>query len=149
MAATATVGEDESAMDAFMALKTEVETAIAADIAAKSEPKAKPAKKAAKAKVEEPEEKEEVAEEPEETPAPKAAKAKKFKAKTTAYSRANETHKSMMAEALNEHFPEWKKTAEGKAKAKKLSQTLDGTEFLDGDGEILESFIEAMTEGME
>jgi hypothetical protein len=146
MAATATVGEDESAMDAFMALKTEVETAIAADIAAKSEPKAKPVKKAAKAKVEEPMEEEKE----EEVATPKAAKAgKKFKAKTSTYSRANETHKSMMADALNEHFPDWKKTAEGKAKAKKLSQTLDGAEFLDGDGEILESFIEAMTEGME
>lgn len=145
MTSTATVGDDETPLTAFMALKAEVEKAVAMEVSAATEPEiveekpAKKAKKAAKVEV--------AAEEDEEEVAPVKA-AKKTKAKTSNYSRSNETHKAMFADALNNSFPSWKKTDAGKSKAKKLSQDLDGTEFLDASGEILESFLDAMAEGM-
>ena len=147
----ATLEEDsgKTARECIDSLRKEVlssHKAVSMDAAAASPVKEAPktrGKKAAKAEVVE----EEAEEVEEEAVAPKAAR--KTKAKTSNYSRSNETHKAMFAEALNANFPKWKKTDAAKAKAKKLSQDLDGTEFLDADGEILESFMDAMAEGME
>jgi len=156
LTATATIGDDENAHDAFMSLKEEVEKAISGEMSAASEtvteePKKKTKAKVKAAKVEEEEEEINTEDTPdddegEEVVAPKAAR--KTKSKTSTYSRSNETHKALFAATLNEEFPAWKKTDASKAKAKKLSQSLDGTEFLDADGEVTMSFIALMRKGM-
>lgn len=79
-------------------------------------------------------------------PAPKVKKT--FKPKATAYDRANEVHKSLFSQSLAQVAPKWKSTDAGKAKAKKLSVDLEGTDYLDDNGDVLESFITAMKKGM-
>jgi hypothetical protein len=155
MTATATISEDESAHEAFMSLKEEVEKAItgqAMEAVEKEEPTPEPKKRAGKKAKAVVEEEEEVT--TEDTPdddegeAVTTAKRKTTKSKATVYSRASDTHKSMFAEVLAEVAPTWKTTEAGKAKAKKLSQTLDGTDFLDENGDTMPSFITAIKKGM-
>ncbi len=90
---------------------------------------------------------EEEEEEPEEKPAKKPV-GKALKKKGSTYARTNEQHKALMAEKLTELFPKWKKTEESKAKAKAISKSLDGTDFLDAEGDIVPSFIVALKKGM-
>lgn len=70
----------------------------------------------------------------------KPVKKKKFKSKAQVYDRENETHKELFTQVLKEVAPDWKKTPESKVKAKDASQKLVGKEFLDSDGEVLETF---------
>lgn len=98
-------------------------------------------------------ESEEEAEEEAPAPAAKAAKSakapkstagtkggKKFKAKPQVYDRNNETHKELFSGVLKVVAPDWKKTADSKAKAKTVSQKMVGKEFLDANGEVVAAF---------
>lgn len=75
-------------------------------------------------------------------PAPAAAKtaakaAPKAK-KMTPYDRANQLHKKLFVELLNVQHPGWKTKAP--AKAKDVSVSLSGTDFLDAEGSVVDSF---------
>lgn len=169
-------GEDD-VVEGFSALKNAVKTAKETGEAianpttqpdknknGKDEKNAKTAKNGKKPKeeVEEPAE-EETANPPEEetetetvgeeeeaeTPPAKTEKTGKgFKKKGSPYSRANETHKNIMAQQLKKINPNWNKTEDGKKKGKKLSQTLNGTDFLDANGEVVPSFVAALKKGL-
>ena len=93
---------------------------------------------------ESPEEEEfEAEEEPEPAPAKKTRSksgAKGFKKKPQVYQRSNETHKDIFGTVLRKVAPNWKKSFESKAHAKKVSQKMEGVEFLDEDGKVLASF---------
>ncbi len=68
------------------------------------------------------------------------AKGPAKKKKGSVYSRSNEIHKKLFSETLKEIDSKWNSSDKGKAKGKKISQEMEGEEFLDADGEILESF---------
>ena len=93
------------------------------------------------------EETEEEVEVEEEVAPAKAAKGKKAKAekvykkKPQEYTRNNETHKEIFSNLLKTLAPDWKKTPEGKAMAKKVSLVLEGEDFLSEEGEILPTFV--------
>lgn len=65
---------------------------------------------------------------------------KKFKKQTLGYQRVNETHKEIFSGLLKEVCPDWKKSEASKIKAKAVSQKMEGAEFLDEQGNVLESF---------
>lgn len=65
---------------------------------------------------------------------------KAFKKKPQVYQRANETHKDLFGTVLRKVAPNWKKSFESKAHAKKVSKNLEGVEFLDENGKVLASF---------
>ena len=54
--------------------------------------------------------------------------------------RNNTVHKDLFGKLLDEKYDGWRQSAPKKAKASKILDKLNGTEFLDGDGEILMSF---------
>lgn len=66
---------------------------------------------------------------------------KSSRSKSTPYDRTDELHKKRFTEALHSFFPKWNKTAEGKKKAKTVSLKLNGTAFLDSEGEFSDEFI--------
>jgi DNA polymerase III gamma/tau subunit len=161
IAISAVLDEGEDHFAAIANLKSDVASAQkgeasehSAAIAAAGEPASKPVKekKSPKKKAEEEpseeaeendeteqdieESEEEEAEEEEEKPAAK----KSFKKKPQVYSRASEQHKEILSKVLSSVAPDWKKTPESKEKAKGASQKMEGKEFLDESGEVLESF---------
>ena len=73
----------------------------------------------------------------------KATKKKLNAAKMTTYSRENQGHKNMVGELLSKTFPDWKKTPQ---RAKDVSAQMEGTDFLDEEGLILQSFKEKFKE---
>lgn len=81
----------------------------------------------------------------EEEPAPKK---KSFKKKSQTYQRANETHKDIFSGVMTAVAPAWKKTFESKALAKKVSQKMEGVDFLDEDGGVFASFKEQVRSAM-
>jgi hypothetical protein len=100
-------------------------------------------KRGRKAKVEEPEEpEEEEVEEAEEEPEEEEEKpkAKKFRSKAATYDRTNEVHREIFADLIKGIDPKWNATDVKKARAKKVSQLMNGEEFLDAEGEVLASF---------
>lgn len=163
---TAVVDEDESAVEVLAQLKADIQEAYDGAASGNAEPEPeeeKPKKKKSKAKAEESEDEESAedqetdeateeeeseeteSEETEETEGEedeKPVKAKKgFKKKPQAYQRSNETHKDIFtSRVLKAVAPDWKKTTESKAKAKKVSMKLEGEDFLDESGEVLASF---------
>ncbi len=62
------------------------------------------------------------------------------KAKPQNYNREVEQHKSLFSGVLRSVAPEWNKSDDSKARAKKTSVQLAGKPFLDADGEVLDSF---------
>ena len=68
--------------------------------------------------------------------------------KTVTYDRTVDAHKKELGMLLTANCPDWKATAESKAKAKGLSEHLQGEDFLDDKGDVLESFVEAIVQGM-
>ncbi len=158
---TAVLDEDENAGAGIEELKVMVDQALGDNTApavttTKTGKDKKAGKKDAKPEVVEAEEVEEeeieaaeVEEETEEEEVVETKKpAKAGKKSGSVYSRANETHKALMVEQLTKLFPKWKKTDAGKAKAKAVSKSLDGEQFLDADGDIVNSFILALKKGM-
>lgn len=83
-------------------------------------------------------------------PAKKKAPRKKpaVKEKATPYNRENREHKNVVRGILNEHFEGWKEDQDMAAMAKLSSVELDGSDLLDADGNILDSFVEALKEKM-
>lgn len=65
---------------------------------------------------------------------------KSFKRKPQAYDRSIEQHKEIFSGALRSIAPDWKSSEDSKKKAKKSSETLEGEEFLDENGEVLDTF---------
>ncbi len=62
-----------------------------------------------------------------------------IKGKNTAYDRKMDTHKKLLKGFLDVNFPGWN-NATNLPKAGKASEGLSGTDFLDGEGEIIQSF---------
>ncbi len=82
--------------------------------------------------------------EPTDEPAPatrKPKKAKEVEPEAEEEEVEEEEDTEVEAEYLNKLDKNWKSSDKGKAKAKKISQEMEGEEFLDADGEILESFL--------
>lgn len=67
--------------------------------------------------------------------------------KATAYDRNLDVHKNLLGQYLDKQFPNWRKPDELK-KAGTASRELQGSDFLDNDGQILESFKEAFSKYM-
>lgn len=80
----------------------------------------------------------------------KKAKSKKGgkRNKPQTYDRENENHKEIFSKVLRSVDPDWKKTDKGLARGKKASQEMEGHDFLDAEGEVLESFTEGVEEWM-
>lgn len=96
--------------------------------------------KAVDSEEEESEEEESEEESEEEEEAPSAKGKKNFKKKPQTYSRDSETHKEIFSKLMMSVAPKWKETAESKQKAKETSLAMSGKEFLDENGNVLESF---------
>lgn len=79
---------------------------------------------------------------------PEKKKAPK-KAKAVAYDREVKAHKKEFGGLLHEHFEGWKEDDDLKAKAKEVSATLTGKDFMDAKGNVLDSFVEALKEEMD
>ena len=75
----------------------------------------------------------------------KAAKSKK---KNVAYNREVKAHQTELGKFLHANFPGWKDDDDMKASAKEASSSLTGTDFMDGEGTILDSFVDALKEAM-
>ena len=71
----------------------------------------------------------------------------KVKAKATPYDRKLDTHKKMLGDFLNAEAPDWKEP-KNLPKAAEVSTSMVGADFLDGDGNMLESFKEAFLKGL-
>jgi outer membrane biosynthesis protein TonB len=105
----------------------------------KEEPKAEEVKEEPKAE-EAPAKEEPKAEEPKKEKAPKKETTTKIKpSKATAYDRELDTHKALLGKFLDSEFPGWRKSDLLK-KAVAASHALKGSDFQDGEGNILESF---------
>lgn len=72
------------------------------------------------------------------TSAPKATK--KRKGKVTPFDRELPLHKKLVGEMLDEEKPKWSKKEILVKKARVASKAMDGEDFLDSEGAILESF---------
>lgn len=91
---------------------------------------------------------EETAKEVETPVAPKEEKkapAVKVKGKATPYDRTVDTHKKLLSKFLDTNFPQWKDST-NLPKAGAASQALNGKDFLDAEGEVLQSFKDAFLE---
>lgn len=97
------------------------------------EKKEEPVKKAKKKKVKEEVVEEKVEEEKHEE------KVQKKPAKTVDYDRTLQVHKNLLGKFLDESFPRWK-SPDNLKKASEASHALNGTPFLDENGEILQDF---------
>ena len=75
----------------------------------------------------------------------------KKKAKTSVYDRTNDAHKKRMGEVCNEHFgrTDWRLDRDVVGKVKAASQLLVGAEFLDEEGEVLDSFKQKFAKSVE
>lgn len=105
-------------------------------------PKGNKGAKKAKAEV-----KEEVQEETQEEEVKETKKSKKTKA--VPYSRNDESLKARFSTTLHEKYPGWNKDDAMKKAAKDASVALEGKDFLDAEGEVLESFLEELATLME
>lgn len=75
-------------------------------------------------------------------PAAKEEKSKKgFKRKPQVYNRGLEQHKEIFSGLLRSVAPDWKRNDASKLKAKKASEQLEGEDFLDESGEVLDGFV--------
>lgn len=81
-------------------------------------------------------------------PAAKTAGKKKFKSKAQSYARDNDTHKEIFSGVLKAVAPQWKKDAASKKRAKDASVKLEGSDFLDAEGEVLASFKQSVKKHM-
>ena len=88
-------------------------------------------------KVEEEKKVEEVQEE--KKPPVKEKKAVKKITNSVSYDRTLQTHKNLLGQFLDEKFPRWK-VGDNLKKASDASKSLNGTPFLDENGDMLETF---------
>ena len=75
-------------------------------------------------------------------------KAPKSRKKNVPYNREVKAHQKELGQILHEVCPDWKGSDETKKLAKDASTNLTGEDFMDGEGVILDSFIEAVREAM-
>tara|TARA_R110000851_G_scaffold51546_1_gene122276 strand:- start:287 stop:895 length:609 start_codon:yes stop_codon:yes gene_type:complete len=149
-------GESPTGIMEFSTSVVEKEAApVAKEEAAPKKKKAAPAKKKVEGKTvpvvaeEEPTSEVETAiekdkEEVKKEAVKKKAPAKK-KTKTTPYDRSNDIHKKLLGMELDAGFEGWRKDANLKKKCVAASHSLEGTDFLDEFGAVLESFKEALS----
>lgn len=78
-----------------------------------------------------------------------SASKKKRKGKVTPYDREKDLHKDMVSILLDGAFPKWEKKEKLVKKAKNASKKMDGADFLDSEGNILDSFREEFLEFMD
>ena len=71
-------------------------------------------------------------------------KAKRFKAKNTPLDPNKELHKKLFGQAMTEVVPNWRKKEILQKKAGKIMKKLSGTDLIDSEGEVLESFVDAI-----
>lgn len=115
--------------------------------------KAKPAPEEEEEEVEETEEgteeenDEEVEEKAPKKPAAKKATSKKSKA--SPFDRDNDLHKDILGAFLDEEIPKWRKKEKLVKRSRSASKEMEGEDFLDKEGNILESFKEKFLEIME
>ncbi|OPZ24339.1 MAG: hypothetical protein BWZ03_00219 [bacterium ADurb.BinA186] len=88
-------------------------------------------------------------EEAEEAVEEKAAPAPKKKSKATPYNRANDLHKKLVGQFLDSIQKGWRDDSAVKARCGQASVDLNGTDFLDEEGVIIESFKEAFKKNLE
>lgn len=158
---TAEMEEGESVSEAFGVLQAEILTAENGPEKKAANPVGRPKKvkevkevekakepvveKVAEEAVEEVEEETVVEEEViEEEKVEEEVKPVQKKKKGTAYNRNDETHKAIVAKQLGIIHKGWNKDPETKAKGQKASKALDGSDFLDSDGQILPSFVASL-----
>lgn len=70
----------------------------------------------------------------------KGSSKKRFTKKPQQYSRGIEEHKKIFSGLIGLVNPDWKKSDVSKKRAKNASESLDGVDFLDENGEVLPSF---------
>jgi hypothetical protein len=148
ISASAKVEEGENAMSAMLALKTFVETALMSNVpippeeVVKEEVKEEKSKKEKKPKKEKVEEvKVEAESAPEETPE-ESAKKTPPKSKVVLYSSDIKEHKSIFGGYLAKKYNDAWKTVAPKEDIQKFTSSLNGKEFLDDNGQIVESFLD-------
>lgn len=78
----------------------------------------------------------------------KTTKATKSRKKSVAYNREIKAHQTELGKLLHEVSPEWKQDDALKKAAKQASIDLTGEDFMDGEGVILDSFREAVSNAM-
>lgn len=80
----------------------------------------------------------------------KKAPAKKAPAKKSVpYDRKVKAHKTELGKILFENYPEWDKDEVLAAKAAELSASLEGTDMFDSEGNVLDTFLVAITSEMD
>lgn len=132
---TATLDEDDTAEGAIEELKKVVEAQRTSGASVKSETKKESSKKLEVSK------EEKAPKEEKKEKAPKVVKA-------TAYSTADDKQRAAVGSLMDKVVPGWREKAEVKAAAKKASAELDGQDFMDDKGNILDSFVEKLKEKM-
>lgn len=144
--AAAVLDEEDNVLEVFQQLKADVAAAYSGEAVAggtKKKPKKKEEEETEEEEVEETSTDEESEEESEEETVEEEEKPKskkKFKKTPQKYQRDNDAHKDIFGGLLKAVAPDWKKSDEGKAKAKKASMKMEGKEFLNEDGEVLPAF---------
>ena len=139
--ASALVGENDSAEICFIALKEFVENSLGIVKETKEQlplPIVKEEPKIEETKAKEVKVEEEVKKKKERKSVAETKPVKKI-SKATMYDRVLETHKSLIGAFLDTKYPKWRKNELIK-KATQASKNLNGIEFLDENGEMLESF---------
>ena len=153
---SAEISEGQSPSEAFKELKQFVEECLGLSapkeqmelpLKVEKEKVKTPKKEEVKVSEEKPKEVEAPKEE-EKKKAPKETKQKiKVTAKATTYDRTLDTHKALLGQFLDKEFSGWRKPEELK-KAGQASRELNGKDFQDADGNILESFKESFRKYM-
>lgn len=110
------------------------------EIRVKPEAKKAPAPKVEEVKAEEPKK-----EEPKKVKKEAAPK----KPKNITYSRENDLHKKHVGQFLDDKYMTWRKDPKVKAAAVEASKAMEGKEFMNSSGEIIEEFKTSFTETLE
>ena len=128
---TATLDEDDTAEGAIEELKKAVEAQRTIGASVKSETKKESSKKLEVSK------EEKAPKEEKKEKAPKVVKA-------TAYVLTDDKQRAAVGSLVDKIIPGWREKAEAKAAAKKASAELDGQDFMDEKGTIIDSFVEKL-----
>lgn len=94
------------------------------------------------------EEEEEAKVEEKKTAKKDAKKTSTRKKKAVAYDREVKAHSAELAKILHANFKGWNKDDDMKALAKAASEDLVGADFMDSEGNVLDSFVDAVKERM-
>ena len=81
--------------------------------------------------------------------AAKTAPKKAPKSKITTYDRTNQDHKAEVKKILNENYEGWDKDDEFKVASKAASEKVTGVDFIDADGNVMQSFIDTFLDAVD